>query len=152
MGADVDPPLNLTPQDGDRCQRTVEKAKTSRRRRIGAVKRKRKALSPRKATGRVTEKTKPKRGKGRAEGIGETLSTLRRGDGLNPIAGTGGQEHLVPRCVAAEAAATETASEEPAETLTEMLLELQSGDALVVRQKQNISTGCLQHAGSMMDE
>ena len=56
------------------------------------------------------------------------LSTLRRGDGADPITSTSGLEHLMLREVAREAASAEIAYEEPKESLIDLLLELQSGD------------------------
>ena len=57
-------------------------------------------------------------------GNGETPSTLRRGDGADPVTGTGGLEHLVPRGVAREAAFAKMAYKKPKESLIELLLEL----------------------------
>ena len=62
------------------------------------------------------------------QGDGEMPSTLRRGDGADPVTGTGGLEHLVLWGVAREAVSTETAYEELKESLIDLLLELQSGN------------------------
>ena len=43
-------------------------------------------------------------------------------------AGTGGLEHLIPRWVAMEAMSTETAYNEPAESMQDLLIALQSED------------------------
>ena len=56
------------------------------------------------------------------------LLTLWQGNGADPITGTGGLEHLVPRGVAREAASAETVYKESKELLIDLLLELQSGD------------------------
>ena len=61
----------------------------------------------------------------------ETLASLVRGDSANHITGVGGLKHLVPRGVAKRAAASEMAFEDPKESLTELLLALQSGDTSV---------------------
>ena len=58
------------------------------------------------------------------QGDGEMPSTLRRGDGADPITGTGGLEYLVPQGVAREAASAEMAYEKPKESLIDLLLEL----------------------------
>ena len=57
-------------------------------------------------------------------GVDEMSTTLRRGNGTNPDAGTGGLEHLVPRRVAMAATLSETAYDEPKESLRELLLNL----------------------------
>ena len=68
------------------------------------------------------------------QGDGEMPSTLRRGDGADPVTGTSGLEHLMPQGVAREAAFAETAYEEPKESLVDLLLELQSGDTSTQQQ------------------
>ena len=72
-------------------------------------------------------------------------SMQRNDDGT--VAGTGGLEHLVPRWVAQEVLSTETAYEEPKSSVTELLLELQSRDALAVSLKQKVTAGTLRNAG-----
>src|SRR5438270_474799 len=78
-------------------------------------------------------------------------ATRRRAAGTNPDAGTGGLEHLVPQRVAMAATLSETAYDEPKESLRELLLNLQLGDASVRRWKQSISEGQSRDAGSTMD-
>ena len=80
-------------------------------------------------------------GERRRPGVDEMSTTLRRGNGTNPDAGTGGLEHLVPWRVAMAATLSETAYDEPKESLRELLLNLQLGDASVRRWKQSISEG-----------
>ena len=75
-------------------------------------------------------------GERRRPGVDEMSTTLRRGNGTNPDAGTGGLEHLVLRGVAREAASAETAYEEPKELLIDLLLELQSEDTSTQQQIQ----------------
>ena len=85
------------------------------------------------------------------QGDGEMPSTLRRGDGADPVTGTGGLEYLMLRGVAREAASAEMAYKEPKELLIDLLLELQSGDTSTQQQIQRLSEGLTHDAGSMED-
>jgi hypothetical protein len=120
---------------------------------LGAVRQKPKALLSQKTTGEGTADSKPKVGKNKQkrEGVDETSTFLRRGNGISLVTGTGGLEHLVPRWVAMEAMSTETAYKEPKESFTELLLELQSGDTSVEHWKSDVSEGLLRVAGSSKD-
>ena len=60
----------------------------------------------------------------RRPNIDEMSSSKRRYDGTNRITGTGGLEHLVPRSLVRAAMASETAYDEPKESLNELFLEL----------------------------
>ena len=74
-------------------------------------------------------------GERRRLGVDEMSTTLRRGNGTNPDAGTGGLEHLVPRRVAMAATFSKTAYDEPKKSLRKLLLNLQLRDASVHRWK-----------------
>jgi hypothetical protein len=111
--------------------------------------RKRKAPQPQKTTSEGTAQQMPKTGKKNPEGtVDETSTTLQRGNSVNPIVGTGGLEHLVPRWVATEAIATETAYGEPKESFTKLLLELQSKDPSVAKWKNDTVARRLRDAGT----
>ena len=87
----------------------------------------------------------------RRPNIDEMSSSKRRCDGTNHITGTGGLEHLVPRSLVRAAMASETAYDEPKESLNELLLELQKGDASTASWKQSITEGRRRNAGSAKD-
>ena len=63
------------------------------------------------------------------------LTTLQKSNRVNPIASTSGLEHLILQWLATEAMSTKIAYKEPKESFTELLLELQLGDASVGKQK-----------------
>ena len=136
-GVAVDPPQNPNGGvQGDGPLRTVDTTEAaSEQAVVGMVRQKRKALPPQETLGEGTAEPTPEMGKDREAigGIDEMSTSLRRGNRINPVAGTGGLEHLVPRWLAMEAISTETAYEEPKKSFTELLLELQSRDASVGR-------------------
>jgi len=69
------------------------------------------------------------------------LDFRSQGGNDGKAAGTGGLEHLVPRCVAMRAMSTETAYDEPAESMQDLLLALQSGDAWTANLKETDAAG-----------
>src|SRR5438046_2128651 len=85
------------------------------------------------------------------QGDGKMLSTLRQGNGADPVTGTGGLEHLMPQGVAREATSAEMAYKEPKESLIDLLLKLQSGDTSTQQQIQQLSEGHIRDTGSMQD-
>src|SRR4051794_24713889 len=111
------------------------------------------APCPENAASSGTTRLEFKMGEGerRRLGIDETSTTLRQGNGTNSDTGTGGLEHLVPRKVAMAATLSEMAYDEPKESLRELLLNLQLGDASVRRWKQSISEGRSRDTGSTTD-
>ena len=112
-----------------------------------------KAPLPRKSNGEGTAESEAETAEDTevVGGVDEMPTTLQRGDRVNPVAGTGGLEHLVPRWLATEAMAAETAYEEPKESFTDLLLELQSGDASVGKWKRDDPEGGPRPAGSKRD-
>ena len=57
-------------------------------------------------------------------GVNKMPTTLRKGDRVNPVAGTGGLEHLILWWLATEAMAAKMAYKEPKKSFTNLLLEL----------------------------
>ena len=83
--------------------------------------------------------------------INEMLSSKRRCNGTNHITGTGSLEYLVLQSLVRAAIASEIAYNEPKESLNELLLELQKGDASTASWKQRITEGRRRNAGSTKD-
>src|SRR5204863_6332061 len=86
-------------------------------------------------TARIKQRKKPASRK-----LGRDRSKPRdfrsQGGNNDKAAGTGGLEHLVLRWVATEAMSTETAYDEPAESMQDLLITLQSGNAWTANLKE----------------
>ena len=85
---------------GDSSQEQVEPAKVAERVAVGMTmrKRKHKALLPQESNSKGTAESEPEMAEDMmiVEGVDKMPTTLRRGDRVNSVAGTGGLEHLVP--------------------------------------------------------
>jgi len=80
------------------------------------------------------------------------LDFRSQGGNDGKAAGTGGLEHLVPRCVAMRAMSTETAYDEPGESMQDLLFALQSGDAWTANLKETDAAGKTQAGKWQVDQ
>jgi hypothetical protein len=82
------------------------------------------------------------------EATPEESSAFVRDEVNGNVAGTGGLEHLVPRWIANEALATETAYEKPKVSFIELLLDMQGRDAFSQEKKQKVTSVTSRDAGA----